>query len=362
MSFNQELDVRYLLLSFLVSACDFAGESPADKEDENNNRVIDLPAFAVEPFDYVASNTSQSAGLFVTPISCEQQMKKLNETSEKVQTVGKENGVEEDNLEMAKALAAYSYALGLFYDCNMRQQAQDDGAEEIANDQQKVQYRAASLTDPRWDLTRFVDWFEYKNNEGIVSRTDGEADRVDGKMINLYLQEDGARTQTRIDLVKNANLRQITTIFWSERDNKQTVLKSHVVEYSKGSTKEQLLSLRYYSDNNDSNKSGWVLAHMKTSGSVIITNTCPATSDYNSACDTNATDDNSYHLDENYQRVAEHQDFKASRADFLNDVATNWNYGNYSTDAINPLTPFFAGNGNTETNRQTVMSDGLPNQ
>lgn len=353
----------YLLLMFLFSACDFSEKSPTDKEDDN--RVIDLPAFAVEPFNYVVgSNNSQSAGLFVTPISCEQQLKKLNDTSREVQEKVIPTPTE-DKLGLAKALAAYSYALGLFYDCNMRQQAQEDGAEEIATDQQKVQYRAASLTESRWDLTRFVDWFEYKNSEGIVSRTDGEADRIDGKMINLYLQEDGARTQTRIDLAKDTNLRQITTIFWSQlKSGEQTALKSHVVEYSQGSTKEQLLSLRYHDANHDPDESWWVLAHMKASGSVIITNVCSATNDYNSSCDAESANDSIHHLDENYQPVANHQDFKASRADFLEaeKVDTNWSHGDYSTDAINPLTPFFAGNGNAETNRQTVMSDGLPSQ
>ena len=358
--------MRYLLLIFLVSACEFDGKSPADKEDDkkDDKRVIDLPAFAVEPFDYVVgSNTSPSAGLFVTPISCEQQMKKLNDTSAKVQEIVQPTPSTENELELAKALTSYSYALSLFYDCNMRQQAQDDGAEEIANDQQKVHYRAASLTESRWDLTRFVDWFEYKNAEGIVSRTDDEADRVDGKMINLYLQDDKARTQTRIDLAKDANLRQITTIFWSETDNKQTALKSHVVEYSKGSTKEQLLSLRYYSAHHVSDKSWWVLAHMKASGSVMITNVCSETSDYNSTCNENSAGDTTYYLDSNYQEVSDnHQGFKASRDDFLTNVTTNWSHGDYSTEAINPRTPFFAGTGDSKTNRQTVMSDGLPNQ
>ena len=349
--------MRYFLLIFLLGACDFDEKSPTDKE--AGNRVIDLPAFAVEPFAYVTDD-NKSAGLFVTPISCEQQLDKLNNTSATLQ--GEVAGTGEDSqLKIAKALASYSYALSLFYDCNMRQQAQDDGAKEIANDQQKVHYRAASLKDSRWDFTRFVDWFEYKNNEGIVDRTDGEADRVDGKMINLYLQDDGIRTQTRIELAKDTTLRQITTIFWSEQGDKQTALKSHVVEYSEGSTKEQLLSLRYHDANHATDKSWWVLAHMKASGSVMITNVCSETTDYNSTCDDSSAEDLVYHLDSNYQPVTEnHQGFKASRADFLDNVTTSWSHGNYSTDAINPRTPFFAGTGNTETKRQTVMSDGLP--
>lgn len=328
------------------------------------------PFFAAYPFEYIVATpetvalTDPSAEEGQTT-SCGVWLEKLNKAELKVQDVISDpSDVDE---RVAVSMASYSYMLGLFYDCNQREQATDDGVKLITDNDDIVKYEAAIIGegDERLDFTRFVTWNEHKNGEGEVPSSAGEADKIDGFMANLYLQEDKTRTQTRIELTKREALRHITTLFWSNLpQQKEMALRGEVVEYDDGEVKEQLLSLRYYGGH-VSSRVWMMLAHMKADGSAILLASCDinsATEDFNKSCAT--SEFTLYRLDSKGKPCTEttctDANFKITLDDFLTNRDAKWAHGDYDKDKLDPRLPFFAGEGDLAANRVATFTEDVP--
>ena len=219
-----------------------------------------------------------------------------------------------------------------------------------------------------------MTWHEGKDEDGTVPVSDGEADRVDGFLVNLYLQTDGViRTQTRIDLVKDEALRQISSLFWLGKEDKdndsfvdEVAVRGHLVEYDSGTVKEQLLSLRYYG-HHTGDKIWLVLAHMKPEGAAILAATCELTTgdDFNKACGNNDFD--LYKIDadadgngEPVESGAPVDGYKSTLDDFLKDTTANWTYGSYDKDKLDPRLPLFSGTGSLKEQRRAYFVADVP--
>lgn len=248
-----------------------------------------------------------------------------------------------------------------------------------------MHYWGGSIGDPRLDNTRFIGWREYKNEIGEVERTGKEANVVDGEMISLVLQNNGIRTQGRVDLDKDNSLRQIATRGWMRNNPEDAKTAEHeiahstyMVEFNDGSTKEQLLSLRYYGGhilNNDgkADKIWLALAHMRAGGATILTAVCniAANESYNKECSSVADSDFKLHYVDADGK--EHDDigttsssnidlitFKQTIADFVTNTAEKWAHGTYTKENLDPRSAFFGGTGELVKRREALFTAGLP--
>ena len=317
------------------------------------------PSFAAQSFAYTKAKLA--ALLPLTDINCTQEMQQSNSANANLHQVIDDT---EKLAEVALRMADYSYAQALFYDCNMRQQAADDGVKIVADNDSLTHYRAYKERDNFWDMTRFVEWNEYKNDEGLVPKTDGEANRTTGKMMNFYLQDNGFRTQTRIELDKKDSLRQITSLFYLETPADKVVQRGHLVEYKSGTDKEHLLSLRLYHDKTSA-KIYLALAHFKTNGSAVLVGVCDIgeDEDYNKSCTDSQLE--VHYFDANQKKITADADlptaqFKATQAEFLQQTTAKWTHGEYEQERMNPLTSFFSGSDNTKANRENTFSADIP--
>ncbi len=379
-----------LILALIAGGCGFGDSSRDDDPSGALQGDVRPPSFAAEPFAYTKSAWATSLRLDAD-VDCVEKMQQSNRASAllaaaiAVADAAAADDADADadadagsgtDLKVALGMASYSYAMSLFYDCNMRQQAAEDGAKVVATDDDKIVYRAYHDQGELWDMTRFVTWSEYKDDSGTVPATDGEADTVDGRMVNLYLQDDGeqeegdqeegdqddgARTQTRIELEKKNTLRELRSLFFLQAEAGKVCQRSHLVEYDDGTNKEHLLSLRLYHAGDE--QIYLALSHMKASGSVVLIATCDIAEgeDYNKSCD--GADFTTFYLDAQQEEITADQpvaQFKASKEEFLQNIATKWAHGAYNKDNMNPLTPFFAGDGDTEANRKSTFSAGVP--
>lgn len=333
------------------------------------------PFFAAYPFEYVVTPepvalTSSLEELADEQANCgEVWLDKLNKASGAVQ--GGLPDALKSGAEKALSMAEYSYLLGLFYNCNLREQAAEDGVKLIEDSDDSIKYEAAVIGegDKRLDFTRFVTWSEHKNEQGEVPSSDGEADKIDGFMANLYLQEDKTRTQTRIELSKKEALRHITSLSWSDAPQQHEVaLRGELVEYDRGADKEQLLSLRYYGEHVSATSIWMMLAHMKADGSAILLASCDIndTENFNKSCA--ASEFDFYHLDAKGDTVCSSKedtdcsasDFKSTLDDFLTNSEAKWAHGDYAKDKLDPRRPFFAGEGDLAAKRVKIFTASVP--
>lgn len=360
----------------LIAGCGMGDNNKRTEKTEMTEKTEKLPPFfAAYPFEYVATTQEQVAltgsleELTQHTGNCaEVWLNKLNEASAAVQVAIPDE--QKSGGEKALSMAGYSYMLGLFYDCNLREQATEDGVKLIAASDDSIKYEAAMIGegDKRLDLTRFVTWSEHKNEQGEVPSRAGEADKVDGFMTNLYLQEDKSRTQTRIELNKKEALRHLTSLFWSSSSQQHEVaLRGELVEHGRGDAKEQLLSLRYYGEH-VSDRIWMMLAHMKEDGSAVLLASCKIndTEDFNKSCA--ASEFTFYHLDAKGDTVCSSREdaacsapnFKNTLDDFLVDAAAKWAHGDYAKDKLDPRRPFFAGAGDLTAKRVATFTASLP--
>lgn len=345
-----------------MGACDF----------NSSNRTP--PSFAVEPFVYTAS--SYQVALYLdSDVDCAEQMEQNNKAASNLSSAisdSQEPGSTDNqkNIDTALAMASYSYAMGLFYDCNMRQQAEEDGVKVVEENDKQVSYRSYSGRDNFWDYTRFVTWDEYKDEDGNVSSTNGEADTIDGKMVNLYLQDDSSRTQTRIELKKKDTLRQISSLFYAKipanKDNgapaSEMTHRSYFVEHQGAGQQEHLLGLRLHHHSN-AKRIYMSLAHMRADGSAVLVGICNLVEDddYNKSCE-NTEFGTVYYFDAEQNQITENLPanlYKSTSAEFLQDTTAKWKHGEYDS-GINPMLPFFSGSGTTAERRAAYFSKGIP--
>ena len=197
------------------------------------------------------------------------------------------------------------YAQAIFYDCNARQQVQEDGvsrseqedpgdptAEEIPVLTAKVINSAAPE-----DTTRFVSWSDVP-----------DADDVSGVMINKYRQDDNARTKTRIDLRTTGGMRSVWGVLYY--DGTTRTPNATPVAYTKfafrevdtnndGTIDEHRVSGRHW-DSVDQTVVAVKARAIRGAGVSIFTWRCSSVAEaaINSACDTTANADDEDYYDE----------------------------------------------------------------
>ncbi len=172
-----------------------------------------------------------------------------------------------------------------FYDCNARQQLQEDGltrycplrqgASGTGNIGDDDLCEEGDLVDiqllyshivrgPADDWTRFVSW---TMNPNIPLTSD-----VEGILINKYLQSDNLRTKTRVELKRKSGAREVDSILYvtDENDpNFKTITRSYFNEVITNEEVEELIVAgRYFSSGY--NKVVVVRAHLKSNVGVVV--------------------------------------------------------------------------------------------
>ena len=328
--------------------------SSCDVEKNISKRRFSPPSFAARPPTKIATINLQSAR------TCKKLMNRSSTVGKQV-LVAISDGV--DIKKLVPHIAFYSYIIGEFYDCNMRQQAKKVGIEFVKESKQRVTYRACyeQEDDDEQRLVRYVDWSEPKNSSGEILVTKGEANQIDGKMIDIDTD-----SKIRIELVENSNkkIRELTTYFWTASDKiAEAALRSHLVEHDDGITKEHLLGLRYYNEVNSSDKIWLLLAHLQKTAAAIMLASCTVESgeDYNKSC-ANASFDTHYFDDEGKEitRNRPVSSFKNSVNAFLKNITDEWPHSTYNATKLSPLTPFFTGGTDLAASRIKTIHAGLP--
>ena len=184
-----------------------------------------------------------------------------------------------EDLEYPDYLRSF-YAITNFYDCNIRQQIQDD---EVTESDSGL-YTASYIGSIPADFTRFVSWIYRDNNAGEAVPY--------GRMVNLYLQENAVRTKTRIDLSYNGD-KNVDSLFSSVSPNvpgvdgeyrHYTRVFFQEVSNDEGDVVEHRIAGRHY--NNKQNDVIMVSAVVKLGvGSTIFVKICRDTNDLNFNCD-----------------------------------------------------------------------------
>ena len=339
-----------VLLMFLLN-CDFSNKS------SSNKNKITIPSFAVSPFPYSSVEDAQALRLTGSPDCKGDLLTKSNEANKNAQ-LAILDAIDEDELtaDLALALTKDGYQEIIFRDCNIREQASEDGAELVSDDTTKALYRSFRGDESKLlDLTRFVEWSEYKDNTGTITKLNGEAEIITGKMSNLYslnnLYDKGKVPRYSentlqlmlLELDKRLPLREVTHLSWwgaEDRSSVRLAKREHFVEYNKDGTKEQLIGLRYY--HGDPASTWLVLAHMKSNGAAILVGKCAikAREDYNESC--KDTKFETFYVDAAGAKMDADESFKSTLEDFLNDKDAKWAYGDYDAAALDPREPFFA--------------------
>ena len=189
-------------------------------------------------------------------------------------------------------LAVYLYAKSQFYDCNARQQFQEDGLTKECvlrtgntgnigdddlcgeNDQSptKLLYAHMKNDEAPEDFTRFVSWTMDPNEPSTGD--------LKGLMINKYLQENpDGRTKTRVSLDRTSRFRTIdsTLASYSSSNGELTfIIRGHFREAgSNGTVTDNYIVGRYWQENYQ--KVIALKAHLRSgSGSSIFVKICAA--------------------------------------------------------------------------------------
>ncbi len=227
------------------------------------------PSFAVRPLEGTAvrslsSITSAATQNLAAEISCTAELEYSNASP---QTVGRMN------VRTAEEYLEHAYAWALFYDCNARQQALEDGDGELRSDSD-LQAILQTKGNPE-DHTRFVAWMGDLN-----------AQESQGKLVNLYLQDDRTRTKTRIDLNKVGGLKTVDVVFHFQWNN--GVDHWSRAYFREISESEQFVVQRHYDSDDDTVII--VAGHfLEEVGSATFRRDCLANGNPNIACDLDTT-------------------------------------------------------------------------
>ena len=229
-----------------------------------DTKKIDFPSFSVKPLEGSSINTFPLQEEFSqATISCEQELAFANAAPQMLRA------------NSGKEFVEAFYAQANFYDCNARQQAlEDSGDLEVAQDSPvtTVLYVGSDIPE---NFTRFVSW-----TGGIESTNNS------GKLVNLYLQDDGVRTKTRIDFVNRSGLKTVNSLLIAlggTRAGQWT--RSFFQEFEDGNVISHYVGGRHY--DTDEQTISIVLAHMKpNAGASTFTIQCTSISpeNFNTGC------------------------------------------------------------------------------
>ena len=179
------------------------------------------------------------------------------------------------------------YAQAQFYDCNARQQLREDGLtqqcplregdeeaslEELCDEESSTSIQllyALIQGDQPEDFTRFVSWTMDPNTP--------EASDIQGRLINKYLQDNGLRTKTRVNLEREGGRKTVDSIFlyYDSSNEPQSSIRAYFREDGASSVTDNYIVGRYW--NTSYGKVIAVRAHVKSStGAALFVEICPA--------------------------------------------------------------------------------------
>ena len=196
--------------------------------------------------------------------------------------------------------AIHFYAQSQFYDCNIRQQIRDDGltrqctlregsggrmgednlCDEEASESVQLLY-ALTQGNPAEDWTRFVSW--------TMDPNDPATEDVQGVLINKYLQGDGIRTKTRVDLDRRDGKKVVNStllVYDLSGEPSQIVRAYFREEGEEGNITDNYIVGRYWQV--DYGQVVTIRAHLRSgAGASVFVETCSVndfTEAQNSAC------------------------------------------------------------------------------
>ncbi len=285
--------VFFFLCIFFLASC-------SKDKDKDNKTVVIPPRFSVDPIGNAGividassvrsawySTMFKKTGIwstsFVIPkvqaqntINCTEEMENLNAAPQLYRNT--------KNLS-PKDYVQNFYAKAVFYDCNAREQAQEDGVGSKTETDSDTEETVRILTAKRVkdsapeDETRFVSWTDLP-----------ETENVKGKLVNKYLQPDGARTKTRIDLEIENGARNIRSLLRDARNEGLFYTRADFEEIldDDGNKTAHRVSGRYY-DNQDNVIVEIAAYSVKGNGTAIFMKMCPDTN-YRDSCSVAATE------------------------------------------------------------------------
>ena len=240
---------------------------------DNEDSVIDIPSFSIKPMrnssvksiDSSSSKTevrSSSEVKSLVSIGCLEELSYWNDAP---QLVGG------SNLPGIDYIVSF-YAGANFYDCSAQLQAQENGPEETLQGDLTV-FKAESIGDVPEDNTRFVSWSE-----------NADKSEIKGKMVNLYLQNDQARTKTRADLSDSNGVKTVNAMFKYEKDIQMyTRAFFQEVPNSEGEIVEHIIGGRHYNSRDKVIISVLASVKREIGGSVFVVK-CSDPSSFNAEC------------------------------------------------------------------------------
>ncbi len=262
-----------------------------------------IPHFSLPEFEDALSVSSllakemEESESNLDPISCESQLVKLNDAPQAYFFNGNFSfSCAGDVVCPAGSIghALSAYAISQFYDCNARQQVQEDGiskscqlrvgtggdigdglvCDESESTTHKLQYNYTVKGNTE-DFTRFTAWTMDPGSSSVI-----ESD-LEGQMINKYLQDDGHRTKLRVNLTRSSGAKTIdvTTIFQStspfaDRNIARVIFKEKL---ENDVTTEHYISSFIWAANWGSDKNSIIAIRTytkKSIGSVVFVKIC----------------------------------------------------------------------------------------
>ena len=288
--------IIFLLCIFFLASCS------KDDKDKDNKTYVTPPRFSVDPIENSGIVIDASA-LSVSSVRSpwySTMFKKIGiwSTSFVIPTIQAQNAIscseELDNWNAAPQLYGQSrtrspqeyvesfYAQAVFYDCNARQQAQEDGVGSSTETDGDTEETVTILTAKTVkasapdDFTRFVSWTDLPENENVR-----------GKLVNKYLLEkDGARTKTRIDLEIENGARDVKSFLLArEADGDLSYTRADFTEIldDEGRPIAHQVSGRYYDDQDQVIVE--IAAYSTTdNGTAVFMKKCTSVSNYSDSC------------------------------------------------------------------------------
>ena len=206
------------------------------------------------------------------------------------------------------------YAQAILYDCETRRQARAEGVGATSQNhgEEGTVILTVSLIDNRpEDWTRYISWTDLP-----------ESANVRGKLINKYLQKDGARTKTRVDLAMKNGARTVKSMLLYTDEYYTAYTSANFKESSpdtKGNFQVQEIWGRYYDDSANKIVQARALVRVGEGFAVELVR-----------CDisgTNIDTDCSGSSD----KVVEHYDANGTK---LNSARSGWTFGSDTGDSF----------------------------
>ena len=299
------------LLSFLTLCV-----SCGDDENSKSGKNYQIPRFAVYPLSdsgipgggsfadnfFPQEPNSKLKYLVLAPVnllfpsayaqenSCEDVMRFDNDAP---QTYGRAASIE------PRDLIYKFYSMSMFYDCVTREQARQSGVGESSqvdneNDGESVLILTASnIGNNPENLTEYVSWTDLP-----------ESENVRGLLVNKYLQNDGIRTKTRVDLEIENGARKVQSLLHVISGGQKIYIKAGFIEGAldaDGNFQEHEIWGRYYDSSNET----IVMARAKSSiggGLSVELKRCTISgTDIETSC--NAASPVEQHYDSNGEKV-----------------------------------------------------------